>query len=437
MITFLILISTLIIPIIYITPEYTVDILKCEFVIYLLVVILDIYTTKQFNLLHTWIAAFIYIIWSDMILTAANDFTHIYTIPIFFYLLANNLVLIGYRLYQPKVQYTSDNYIVIHPRYLALFLIIGGLTFLIATYDEALYTMAFGRILNNAKGGTTLTGSIISAIGLILPALLAYYFKYVANKHWLYAIVYSLPIIVIQAILATRFKMLFQITPLLIILELIKTRSNTIKSLILFSTIIIFIGIYSSHTKEVRNYAANETIYNSTTYTQDSKDDIFISLADKMSPEGIIEMAHIANDYFSTHSLSYGRESLTIFYFWIPRAWWPNKPTQLDYWLIRKYENVSDAHSTSSGFLGELRADFGWISLFFAILIGFLLKRCNSYIQQVFLENNGTFQKVFAALLYPYFFFFVRSPLTATITLIFCYVIYYILKRTICKRQIL
>lgn len=433
MILLLIFISTILALAIPFFQEYTLFILKLELVLYVLMVLVNMYKTKQFNLFHTWIASFIFIIWSDMILTAADDPSHIYTIPIIFYLIANNLVLCGYILYSNKPIAAGRIYQVAHPRYMLTLILVGIAVFCYMYYENILTTLAFGRILNGAKGGTTLTGSIVSALGLILPALIAFYFRYVAKKSWIYSIIISLPVLIFQAILATRFKLLFQIIPLFIMLGMIKVKDNTIKSITILIGAVILIGIYSSYTKENRNYANNERRYQEQLYTANTTNDAFLSLAEEMSPEGIIKMAYLANDYFKDHSLSYGRESLTIFYFWIPRSWWPEKPTQLDYWLIRKYENVSDAHSTSSGFVGELRADFGWVALLFAFLIGIVLKRCDQYIQNTFSQPQSL-QMVFAAMLYPYFFFFVRSPLTTSFSLIFCYLIYWGTRQTMCKR---
>lgn len=430
MIIFINTILSLALPLI---PEYTLIILKCQFVLYLCMIVVDIYKTKQFNLMHTWIAAFLFIIWSDMILTAAEDFNQVYTIPIFFYLIANCLVLWGYKLSRGTKSSDTSIHNIIHPRYFLFFIIVGVLIFIVFYYSKVQTTLTYGRILNDAKGSTTLTGSIVSALGLILPACIAYYFKYISKGGWVYSILLSMPIFILQALIATRFKLLFQIIPFLIVTGFLKVKNNTSKSLIIMAIAMLIIGAYSSYTKEYRNYAANESIIKEQIYASDTQDDIFLTIAQEMSPEGIIRMAYLANDYFEDNNLSYGRESLTIFYFWIPRAWWPDKPTQLDYWLIREYETTSDAHSTSSGFLGELRADFGWFSLFFAIIIGIALKKCDTYIQRIFMLNRHPIQIVFASMLYPYFFFFVRSPLTASINLIFCYIIYIIIKKTMCK----
>ena len=146
-------------------------------------------------------------------------------------------------------------------------------------------------------------------------------------------------------------------------------------------------------------------------------------------------MTELANDYFSTHSLRYGRETSIILYFWVPRAIWPDKPTQLDHWLIREYnKRVPDGHSTASGFTGELRADFGMFSLFFVFVGGMLLRRGDAYVEQVFLSSDNI-NKILAACFFPYVFFVVRSPLAATQTFIFELVIFFIIKRFMTEKK--
>ena len=162
--------------------------------------------------------------------------------------------------------------------------------------------------------------------------------------------------------------------------------------------------------------------------------DFYQTCAYNMSPEGIIYMAKKADEYFANNPLLYGRETAFLLYFWVPRSIWPDKPTQLGSWLIRKTENVSDEHSTSSGFMGELRADFGWFSLIFALFIGLLLNLCDQFIYS-FKNNENNIDYIIAAVLYCYFFFFVRSPITASMVLIGEFITFYIIKRVFFEKQ--
>ena len=153
-----------------------------------------------------------------------------------------------------------------------------------------------------------------------------------------------------------------------------------------------------------------------------------VKLAAELSPEGIIQVAKYADDYFKNHDLRYGLESTNIFYRWIPRKLWPNKPTTLDHWLIRYYEDVPDTHSTSSGFIGIFRADFGWFALIFAFFIGLIVAKINAYMEGVCAINTQSIEIVMAAAMIPLTFFIVRSPITSTYTLLFEYFIYLIIR---------
>lgn len=434
----LIILSILLALIIPIYPEYTSSILKVELLIYVLIVIKDILATRQFTLLHTWVCAFIFIIWSDMLLCAMNDNTHnYYTYPILFYLLSNNLVLLAYYSYktrQPaknihKHTYTEHN--------IALFftIIFCEILYLYFHYDTVVETLIFGRVLNETLGSGSIIAILIPALGMVLPAIIAYYFRYIKRTNVLIPILIVLPIFIYQFIIATRFQLLFQIIPFCVILDVIKIRNVNLKAAIVLVAFAITLSTFSTHTKENRNFAKNEKEYVETEYGSDQPSDTFEAVAMELSPEGIINMIRLSDDYYETHNLEYGKESAYMLYFWVPRNIWTDKPTPIDHWLIRKYETVSDEYSVSSGFQGFLKADFGWFALIFALGWGIILKRCDTYIGNTLSSGNPSFNYVIAAILYPYFFFAVRSPQTATQQLIFIFLIYLLFKKIFFKEH--
>ena len=171
---------------------------------------------------------------------------------------------------------------------------------------------------------------------------------------------------------------------------------------------------------------ANESIFSAE--NESSSERLPVRLASHMSPEGVVRMARMADRYFSDHSLRWGQETGFLLYFWFPRSLWRDKPTQLDYWLIREYiPTLPDTYSSASGFIGELRADFGWGCLLFVFLFGLPLKRVDDFCVSVFSEGNASFDMVLASILYPWIFFFVRSPVTSTMSLLWEILIYYAL----------
>lgn len=432
LITLALIISSLIVFLIPFAPEMTYGIVKCEFIIYIFLIIVDILKVKRLTLLHIWIASYIFIILSEMLIVSSNDFLHEYTIPIFFYLLANNLVIIGYKVYKPRNKSLNkkESYKVDNPKALLMSLMALMALYILMNYEKMILTLYLGRNFDTGVDHNAIVDGFLESFGIVVPCFIGYYFRFFKQKNVIYSILLSLPIFAYQVIMSTRYKLFFTILPFLFITGVITPHINNTKKNILFIILIITFGLTSSYIKENRNYGyidVKENEYVDNVYYNDDEHDFFQVCAKSMSPEGVIYMAKKANEYFNSNPLSYGKETSYILYFWVPRAIWPNKPSMLGHWLIRKTENVADTHSTSSGFMGELRADFGWFSLFFALLIGFAVRIGDAYINRVNV-NSPDINFIVACILYPYVFFFVRSPITATITLIGELIVIYIFK---------
>jgi hypothetical protein len=105
----------------------------------------------------------------------------------------------------------------------------------------------------------------------------------------------------------------------------------------------------------------------------------------------------------------------------------------LGYWLVRKYRSgFSEAQSVSFGFTGEIYSDFGYMSLMFLFILGRVLRKAENFRRAAFQEKG--YSVILAAMLYPYVFFFVRSPITATINFAGILAIYLIIRSVILKR---
>ena len=418
-------------------PEWTYDIVKGEFITYLIIIIVDILNTKRLTILHVWIFSYIYIILSEMLIVSWTDFSHEYTMPIFFYLLANNLVILGYKLFQPKYNKKNTSYVVRNSNFLIASLIVLVVVYMVFNFEQVALTYYFGRVVEFDNNTNPFFTGLINSFGILAPCFIGYYFKHVKQKSVIYSIILSLPIFIYQFILATRFKLLFTILPFIFVTGISSPSLNNTKKNILFVLILVIFSFTSSILKENRNVGqlnSGESTYYENVYADEDNMDFYQTCAYNMSPEGIIYMAKKADEYFASNPLLYGRETAFLLYFWVPRSIWPDKPAQLGSWLIRKTEDVSDAHSTSSGFMGELRADFGWFSLIFALFIGLLLKLCDQFIYS-FKNNEGNIDYIIAAVLYCYFFFFVRSPITASTVLIGEFITFYIIKRVFFEKQ--
>ena len=152
-----------------------------------------------------------------------------------------------------------------------------------------------------------------------------------------------------------------------------------------------------------------------------------------MSPEGVIDMTSLMFNYFRKNDHLYGESSSFILYFWVPRQFWSEKPEMLGYWFIREYrQGFSSGHSASFGFTGDFYADFGWFSLIPVFFIGWLLQRGERFKNKTF--KNGGFEIIIGAMIFPYVFFSVRSPITATMNYAGIYLIYRISKYLLIRK---
>lgn len=411
-------------------PEFLISIGNLQGLLLLSIAIIDFIKTKRLNLIQIWIAGFIFIIWSEIIILIYSEYIDEYYFKgICFYLSANTFVLLGYYLTKNKIKklIITNKFINYHKTFLPFLIVL--LLFYIATgIERAIQTVTASITYGagDAKGSGTLIGFFATGIGFILPSLIGYYYTYVKKNVFL-AWLLVIPIFTLLLIFGSRFRLLFSVLPFLIIIKWLPINNYTIKKIVpLFLLGVVFLLLSQFIVDFRRNFAS--TILSEQTESYKSEDPITLRIAEKMSNEGVIKLAMYANKYFENNDLSLGRESSFFTYFWIPRDWWKEKPVMLDSWLIRNFENVSDGYSSASGFMGELRADFGIFSLIFAIAIGFFIKKLNNYVMSVFSLKGGNFDKILASISFPVLFFFIRSPITSIISIAMSIIIYYILQ---------
>ena len=429
----LLLISIVLSTILYVAPESDTQlILEMQLVVYVVLIAVNYIQTKRFNLFQVWLAAFIFILHSEMLIIVDSNDTIGYLSPFFLFLMSNNLVLVGYGFVgNGKTKKRSVDIYQIYNKHRFAFLLVGlGVWFILGSIMDIQNNLLMGRQLEETVGSSDIFSVFTDAIGVILPALIAFMYRDEKGpKKWLH-LVYVLPIFIVHIILATRFKLLFALVPYCIVIgaiDVVRPSKKMIISLLLVALVTSYI---SSFMKENR-YKTMAELSNSNNYDEDDVPEDArwsVKLAAKMSPEGVIMMARYADVYFENHDLCYGKEIAHLFYRWVPRSLWKNKPMPIEHWLIRHYENVSEYHSTSSGYIGALRADFGWFSLLFAILIGVFLKKLDLYVSDVCRNRPNSIEIVVAAMIFAYVFFMVRSPITATYTFLYECVVYLIVK---------
>jgi hypothetical protein len=416
----------------YSVPEGAVQaIVEAQLFVYVAMVVLNYLHEKHINILQIWIVAFVFIIHSEMLILADARDVFEYLSPFFLFLMSNNLVILGYHLSKRRVKpmYSIVNYQVYNKPLFALLVVVFMAVFIYGSIQNVRDNLLLGRQLDDTVGSAKLGAMFVDSIGIMLPSLIAFLFKDVKGKiKWL-QLIFVIPIFLIHIILATRFKLLFSFIPFCVVSGMIDVVRVSWQRLVALLAIAIGVSMLSSFMKENRYLSITELTYDNYVIDEYEGSKWSVKLGAQMSPEGVLQMAKYADDYFSNHDLTYGKECANLLYRWVPRKLWRDKPKPIDHWLIRYYEDVSDAHSSSSGFIGVFRADFGWFALFFALLLGFLLKRLDIYTLETCMYKKDSLEIIMASLMFSYVFFMVRSPITATYILLYEYIVYVVIRK--------
>ncbi len=400
------------------------------------IIVTDYAKTHRITLFQIWNVGYIYILWSEMMLRSVGDLSSQYINSSAFLLIANNILMIGYLTYSPrKVLRQHKKWVLAGSETYLVLIVTILLLFVWGNYGRLVTTISSGRQMGSSLGSSIhLWSTFMNAASLMVSAMAAYYFRWYSKASRWWSLLFILPVFLIQMLLGTRFRLVYMLLPWLILMGIVNVRWQQNKKLILLFFVALLLTFISNFVKEYRSLSFDEMM-NQTEYADDKRySNVFVGIADKMSPEGCVRMTRMAEDYFSTHEHTYGKEIGFMFYWIIPRALWKDKPTPIDHWLIRKYEIVPENHSTASGFVGEIRADFGYFCLIIVFFWGWLLKYADVYVYNAFRDDGPYLDKLFASLIYPCVFFFVRSPLTATQSFFIEILIFLLVRKWLGKR---
>ena len=371
----------------------------------------DIITQKKIKLIHVWCFAFIFVILSEVFISIGESEDAGLLAALKFLIIANNIILIGYLSNNISRQTHFTNKRTIYSSRgvgdVLLFAITIG--YVAMTWSSAVTSFALGREVA-AEGENFVLSSIISAMGFLLPSVCLYYFYHVKKTSIIVPVLLSLPVFIILFMGGSRFPLLFSFLGFFITYQNLSQQQISVKRIILMAAAGIVLLSASMAMKTFRVGGETTAIY-----TEESPlyKDIPTYFAQYLSNEGVIDMTALMIQHFAVHNHLYGASSSFITYFWIPREFWAEKPTMSGHWFIRLYRGgFGGGHSASFGFTGDLYADFGYFSLFFVFLIGRLIKTAENFQRKSLASNN--YSVILGAMFYPYIFFFVRSPITAT-----------------------
>lgn len=398
------------------------------------VVVVRFLQDRRLSLYIMWVAGYIFIVWSEIVIISAtrSSFQDYFT-PILRFTLANFVVLASYNLHRAgcriKRQYVIDTKK--QKQIVFILILVFSIFAIIHRLPGAINGYVYGRSLGAAtKSSVDIGKTFAKMLCAAMPAIIAWYYKKYTDNPWR-SLWLAIPVMAISVFSTTRFRMLYAVLPYLVIMGVIPVKNIKARQVIIILSVVFVAVVFSSFLKRVRNLSIEEREGMALVENVYENRGGLPRVAGYMSPEGVVKMAYYADDYFKERSLHWGKEFGFAFYFWIPRAIWKGKPTQLDYWLIREYLDVSNKFSTASGFIGELRADFGWGLLLFMIFFGILLKEGDRYVVNVI--EGSSIHTVVAACLYPFVFFMVRSPLTSFFQLINILIIVFIFSRFLGK----
>lgn len=404
------------------------DLATFYFYTLIFIIVLEIIKKRKINLLHVWCIGFIYIILSEVFIILGLQNNQYSLSALQYLILANNIVLIGYFSTKDKniekLTTTISNYKT--KRGGGIILISLTIFYVLMTWQAAVISFVLGRS-TGAEGEDFILSSILNAMGFILPSVILFYFYFIKRKSLLLSFLISTPIFIILFMGGSRFPLLFSFVSFFITYKSLNPNKISVKQIALLISASLILLSASLAMKEFRsgdklenNYEGYETQYK----------DFPTFVSQYLSNEGVIDMTSLMIKHFNTNEHLYGSSSSFIFYFWVPRSIWEEKPTMLGYWFIRKYRSgFGDGHSASFGFTGDLFADFGYFSLVFMFFIGRFIKAAENFNENAL--QSKSYKVVIGAMLFPYIFFFIRSPITASMTFLGVIFFFYFFKKTV------
>jgi hypothetical protein len=133
--------------------------------------------------------------------------------------------------------------------------------------------------------------------------------------------------------------------------------------------------------------------------------------------ENSVRSATQAVVYTERRGFTDGRTTAALFLFWVPRAFWADKPTMIGYWLPREFGRADAGFSAAPGFTGGTYVDVGlWGSVLLWFLAGLVYGGVERWSARILAAPEDA-RVLLVAPLFGASFFAVRSPETTGIAL--------------------
>lgn len=400
-------------------------------VVYSILLIIDISLNykrhHKISYLDIWNIGFVYMASSEMILLSEILALQAYGLTVVRYIfVANVLFNIGFRIapllfnYRRRAKIYKKRYKTMGSgtKSVMLFLLFLAVLYFATNISYSFFVFESGRntvLEDTVEGEINILAQIMRGISYFVAIAGAFYCRYYFNyKHLIYLFLIIFLCAAPQALFGTRYRLLFTlVAPVIVLFDRKKLSFKIITLGIVTLSVIIFI---SGFIRENRNsiLISNAEI---------EKQGLIKQIASMGSAEGTIRRAEHLFRYVDTYGLHYGKESAFIIYFWVPRTFWPEKPTKIGHWLVNMYEyNLSRKFSAAYGFWGQLFIDFGYFSLAILFILGGVLRKLEM-LKDWHLDNRSQVSILYVAL-FPVVFFSVRSPQTAVINFLMVVLVY-------------
>ena len=396
------------------------DLANYHFYLFIVLCIIVFYRYRTFSFQILWLLSFIFILLSEMLTNEGALMAYHWEHKFIF--LANDAILLGYH-------FTRRNKMIIKETpeinefswFFVFFIGLFYAIFMVYQFPIAIISMRIGG--RSYADEMTSTNEILTAFMgsyRVLPLILGYYIVRINKGSKWIALLLSAPIFFLMMFNGSRFRLLFSLLPFLLICDFFQISNITLKQLVkivIFISLLLFVVNFMMQTRRggLQNLNANKKEL----VTGPRSNYLSVRLCKEGSPENIIPVFNYIKAEVEANGYTHGKSTGFIFYFWIPRAIWPEKPVQLNAWIPQKYmTGVGEGFSSSSGFCGEPFADFGYFSFIVFFLMGFGFKKADNYLLGTEYGKKRCIHSLFAAILIPGIPFMIRSPVTATFSTI-------------------
>lgn len=287
-----------------------------------------------------------------------------------------------------------------------------------------------------------LFGYFLRSIQYAILAFWGYYYSR-ENRGWLSmskALLLAFPLFLIGVASGTRFYLCFQLmcllAPWIRVLNFKKILWGGVGVLLLVS---VFTSMKATRYSGFEFLSISQIVGSQDSSRGLTRDNSLMrDIAGLGSIEGVVRNMAMINLYTTTHDYTYGKSIAFLGIFWIPRFIWEDKPTQLDHWLIREYEDerkFGKGYSTASSFCGELFMDFGYFCIVVCFGLGVVLAKMDVYVETRVLR--GDFYSTFlCGLFLGWALFMTRSMLTASFQVVLGVLVAFFLTRVLLRERV-